>query len=89
MQWAHLIRTAEAAGAMPLIRVSGLVEAEIKTALDVGAAGVMIPGIDSAKAARQAVAEQVPTSWPPGRMPLCPRQRVRPWRRRGVLWKSQ
>ena len=70
VQWAHLIRTAEAAGAMPLIRVSGLVEAEIKTALDVGAAGVMIPGIDSAKAARQAVAL---SKFPPvGRRGACP-----------------
>lgn len=50
--------------------VSGLWRQEIKTALDVGAAGVMIPGIDSAKAARQAVAL---SKFPPvGRRGACP-----------------
>ncbi len=43
----HLIRAADAAGMVPLVRVSQIDETEIKKALDSGASGVMIPGVSS------------------------------------------
>lgn len=55
VNWAHLVRTAEAAGIVPVFRVPYLAEHMIKRALDIGAAGVMIPGVSSAKDARKAV----------------------------------
>lgn len=51
----HMVRAAESTGIVPIVRVSDINEAEIKRVLDVGAAGVMIPNIDSAEKARLAL----------------------------------
>lgn len=55
VNWAHLVRAAEAAGIPPIFRVPYLAEHMIKRALDVGAAGVMVPGVSCAEDAREAV----------------------------------
>lgn len=55
VNWAHLVRTAEAAGIAPIFRVPYLAEHMVKRALDIGAAGIMVPGISSAEEAREAV----------------------------------
>ena len=52
----HLIRAANVAGVMPLIRVPRGSDIWIDQALDVGAGGVMIPQIDTAEQAKAAVA---------------------------------
>lgn len=52
---ANLVRAAESFGAAPLIRVSKTDETEIKHALDVGAAGVVIPGVSSVEQAKTAI----------------------------------
>lgn len=52
---AHLIRACDAAGIVPLVRVSRIDETEIKKALDSGAAGVMIPGVSSVADAKEAL----------------------------------
>lgn len=51
----HLIRGAESAGVAPIVRVSGLDSTSISRALDVGARGVQIPMIESAKEAELAI----------------------------------
>jgi 4-hydroxy-2-oxoheptanedioate aldolase len=53
---AEYLRTAEAAGITPLVRVGENNPALIGKALDLGAAGVVVPQIDSVDAARAAVA---------------------------------
>ena len=50
-----LVRAADAAGIATLIRVPELTETYVKWALDLGASGVMVPGISSAEEARRAV----------------------------------
>lgn len=52
---AHLIRACDAAGCVPIVRVSRIDETEIKKALDSGAAGVMIPGVSSVEDAKEAL----------------------------------
>ena len=52
---AHMIRAADAAGMVPIVRVSRIDETEIKKALDCGAAGVMIPGVSSVEDAKLAL----------------------------------
>ncbi len=51
----HLVRAAEGAGLVPLIRVSACVPDAITRALDTGALGVVVPRINSPEQARQAV----------------------------------
>lgn len=55
VNWIHLVRTAEAAGIVPIFRVPYLAEHMIKRALDIGAAGIMVPGISNEDEAREAV----------------------------------
>lgn len=50
-----LVRACQLAGVTPLVRVSHNDPTEILQALDVGAAGVMVPGIASSEEARRAV----------------------------------
>lgn len=50
-----LVRACEVSGTTPLVRVSHNHPTEILHALDVGAAGVMVPGIETAEEARRAV----------------------------------
>ena len=50
-----LVRSAKAAGMSPLIRTREMAETMIVRALDTGAAGVQIPQVNSAAAAREAV----------------------------------
>ena len=50
-----LVRAAEAAGIIPLLRVPEVSETYLKKALDTGASGVVVPNINSPEAARQAV----------------------------------
>lgn len=52
---AHMIRACDAAGIVPIVRVSRTDETEIKKALDSGAAGVMIPGVSSVEDAKEAL----------------------------------
>lgn len=52
---ADLVRAAQAAGITPLVRVLRSDPAEILQALDTGAVGVMVPGIETAEEARAAV----------------------------------
>lgn len=51
----HHLRAADAAAVPAIVRVSTLNRSEIQYALDGGAAGVVVPQVDSADAARQAV----------------------------------
>ena len=51
----HLIRAAEAAGAAPLVRVPLVAPEQVGKALDLGAAGIVTPGVASAESAREAV----------------------------------
>lgn len=50
-----LVRAADAAGIATLIRVPELTETYVKWALDLGASGVMVPGVSSAEEAKRAV----------------------------------
>ena len=52
----HLIRAGEAAGLSMLARVPSLDAAVIKKSLDMGAAGIIVPNIDTAEQAATAVA---------------------------------
>ena len=52
----NLIRGAQISGVMPIIRVSRGLEIWIDRALDIGAGGVMVPQVDNAKQAQEAVA---------------------------------
>ena len=52
----HLIRAGEAAGLSMLARVPGLDAALIKKSLDMGAAGIIVPNIDTPEQAAEAVA---------------------------------
>ena len=67
---AHLVRAAESFDCVPLIRVPNIDENAIKHALDIGAAGVVIPGISSVADVREAM------KWakfaPVGRRGACP-----------------
>ena len=67
---AHMIRAADAAGIVPIIRVSRIDETEIKKALDSGAAGVMIPGVSSVEDAKLAL--QYSKFAPMGSRGACP-----------------
>jgi 4-hydroxy-2-oxoheptanedioate aldolase len=51
----HLIRAAEAAEATPFVRVPLSAPQEVGKALDLGAAGIVIPGVTSAEAGAAAV----------------------------------
>jgi len=51
----NLIRAAECAGTLPVVRVSKLDEVSISRALDVGARGVQLPQIETAEEAARAV----------------------------------
>lgn len=51
----HLIRAAEASEAAPLVRVPQAALEQVGKALDLGAAGIVIPGVTSAAAASSAV----------------------------------
>ena len=53
---AELVRAGEAAGLSMLVRVPALDAVWIKKSLDLGAAGVIVPNIDTAEQAAQAVA---------------------------------
>lgn len=52
---AHLVRAAESFDCIPIIRVPNIDETAIKHALDIGAAGIIIPGISSVKDVREAM----------------------------------
>lgn len=54
-QMEHLIRAAEAGGVAPIVRVATLDRAIITRALDLGAAGVIVPQVNSAADAHEAV----------------------------------
>ncbi|MBI2625735.1 2,4-dihydroxyhept-2-ene-1,7-dioic acid aldolase [Candidatus Parcubacteria bacterium] len=51
----HMIRTIELSGKAPLVRVSSNDPSEIKRVLDAGAAGILVPMVNSAEDARAAV----------------------------------
>ena len=51
----HLIRAAEAAGTAPLVRVPLVAPEQVGKALDLGAAGIVTPGVASAESASEAV----------------------------------
>lgn len=51
----NLIRAAECCGLTPLVRVSGAEPAAMLRALDAGAQGIVVPGVEDAQQARQAV----------------------------------
>ena len=52
----HLIRAAEAADTTPLVRVPMAAPEAVGKALDLGAAGIVVPGVASAEVAARAVA---------------------------------
>lgn len=52
----NLVRSCNAAGLVPIVRVPDASQAAITRALDAGAAGVMVPGVSSAQEARSAIA---------------------------------
>lgn len=51
----HLIRAAEASGAAPIVRVPLEASEQVGKALDLGAAGIVTPGVTSAEAGREAI----------------------------------
>jgi 4-hydroxy-2-oxoheptanedioate aldolase len=51
----HLIRAAEIAGTAPVVRVSGISEAQIIHPLDKGAAGLLVPMVNTPDMAREVV----------------------------------
>jgi 4-hydroxy-2-oxoheptanedioate aldolase len=51
----HLVRAAEASGTTPLVRVPLSAPHEVGKALDVGAAGIVVPGVSSADDGARAV----------------------------------
>jgi 2-keto-3-deoxy-L-rhamnonate aldolase RhmA len=51
----HLIRAAEAAGTAPLVRVAQSAPHDVGRALDLGAAGIVTPGVSSAEAGESVV----------------------------------
>lgn len=65
-----LVRAADAAGIATLIRVPELTETYVKWALDLGASGIMVPGVSCAEQARQAV--QLARFAPVGNRGACP-----------------
>lgn len=65
-----LVRAADAAGIATLIRVPELTETYVKWALDLGASGVMVPGVSSAAEARRAV--ELARFAPAGNRGACP-----------------
>ena len=67
---AHLVRAAESFGSVPLIRVPVIEENAIKHALDVGAAGIVVPGISSVADVRKTLEYAMFT--PQGRRGACP-----------------
>ena len=50
----HLIRAADASGAAPIVRVPLVAPEQVGKALDLGAAGIVTPGVSSAAAATEA-----------------------------------
>lgn len=65
----HNIRAAQAAGILPIIRVASLNETLIAQALDIGAAGVQIPQVESAEQANAAV--RAARYYPQGERGVC------------------
>lgn len=65
-----LVRAADAAGIATLIRVPELTETYVKWALDLGASGVMVPGVSSAAEAKRAV--ELSRFAPAGNRGACP-----------------
>lgn len=66
-----MIRTAEAAGVVPLVRVPDVTDEDsIKKSLDCGAAGVLVPNVSTAEQARLAV--RYGKYAPAGRRGACP-----------------
>lgn len=51
----HLVRAAEASGTAPLVRVPLEAREQVGKALDLGAAGIVTPGVKSAEAAAEAI----------------------------------
>lgn len=82
----HMMRAADATGVTPVVRVPCLDASAVARVLDGGAAGVIVPNIDSAEAARTVVgaARYRTARVPYGRRGACPRTRacrhqVRDW----------
>lgn len=69
-----LVRAADACGVAAIIRVTELSETALKQAFDLGATGVMIPGIMSVEDAKKAV--QCAKFAPEGRRGACPYTRA-------------
>ena len=74
---AHMIRAADAAGMVSIVRVSKIDETEIKHALDSGAAGILIPGVSSVEQAKAAL--DLGKFAPIGRRGACPYVRANKW----------
>ena len=81
---ADLIRAGEAAGLSMLVRVPALDAVWIKKSLDAGAAGVIVPNIDTAEQAAQAVALSKFT--PAGVRGACPGVRANQYGRGGSAY---
>jgi len=65
-----LVRAADAAGIATLIRVPELTETYVKWALDLGASGIMVPGVCTVEEAKRAV--QLAKFAPMGNRGVCP-----------------
>lgn len=52
---AHLIRAAESFDCIPLVRIPNINEDDIKKVLDLGAAGIVVPGVSSVEEAKEAI----------------------------------
>ncbi len=69
-----LVRAADACGVAAIVRVTELAETPIKQAFDLGATGVMIPGIKSVADAKKAV--ELAKFAPEGKRGACPYTRA-------------
>ena len=67
---ANLVRAAESFGCLPLIRVPNIDETAIKHALDIGSAGIVVPGISSVEDVRNTM--KYAKFAPVGRRGACP-----------------
>jgi 2-keto-3-deoxy-L-rhamnonate aldolase RhmA len=52
----HLVRAADAAGIVPLVRVPGCAKRDILAVLETGVRGIMVPAVESAEEAKEVVA---------------------------------
>lgn len=83
----HMIRAAEAADILPLVRVPKTSAVYVKKALDMGAAGIIFPNIDSAEEAEKAI--HLSKFYPNGKRGACPGARANHYGESGIEYYAK